>query len=267
MIKVGNQIIEFGKFADGTCHVNIDCSKLEPNVPIVWLYDNDEEWMKVWFLVQHCRDHEGYRRTLLIPYLPNARQDRVVNDDDVFTLKYFAQMVNALHFDRVEVFDAHSDVASALINHVHVLSPAPIVREVMDKISNFILSFPDEGSMQRYRGQFPIPTVYGIKSRNWKTQKVEELVLCGAADRVKGKNVLIIDDICGKGSTIYYMAKQLKELGAANIYVYVSHCENTVLNGSINGKSLLDYNLITKLYTTNSIYRGNHPQIQVIHEF
>ena len=267
MIKIGSQVINFDKFADGTCKVNLDCSTLEPNAPIIWLYDNDAEWMQVWFLVQHCRDHEGYRRVLSIPYLPNGRQDRVVNDDDVFTLKYFSQMVNALHFDRVETFDVHSDVAAALINHIHVLSPVPIVQQVLEQIPNALLCFPDEGAMARYRGQFPIPTIYGIKSRNWKTQKVEELVLCGATEKAQNRNILIIDDICGKGSTIYHMTKQLKELSANNIYVYVSHCENTVLSNCIHGKSLLDYDLVTKLYTTNSIFRGEHPKIEVIHKF
>ena len=97
--------------------------------------------------------------------------------------------------------------------------------------------------------------------------KSRKLVLCGATEEIKDKDILIIDDICGKGSTIYYMAKQLKEQGANNIYVYVSHCENTVLQPHINGKSLLDYDLINKLYTTNSIFRGSHPKIEIIHEF
>lgn len=267
MIRVGDNEIKFDKFADGTCHVNIDCSTLTPIAPIVWLYDSDEELMLMWFLTQHCRDHEGYRRMLSIPYLCNSRQDRVVNDDDVFTLKYFAQMINALHFDRVETFDVHSDVSAALINHIHVISPVPVVQKVLDKLPNALLCFPDEGAMARYRGQFPIPTIYGIKSRNWKTQKVEELVLCGATEKAKGKDILIIDDICGKGTTIYHMAKQLKELGANNIYVYVSHCENTVIQPCIHGKSLLDYDLITKLYTTNSIWRKNHNKVEVVHKF
>ena len=267
MIKIGDQIVNFGKFADGTCYVNIDCSIFEPNAPITWLYDNDAELVQLWFLVQHCRDHEGYRRSLSVPYLPNARQDRVKVDTDVFTLKYFAQMINALHFDRVDVFDVHSDVASALINHIHVTSPAPTVRKLMARFPEIILAFPDEGGMARYRGDFPVPTVYGIKQRDWQTQRIEQLVLCGAQHAVADHDILIIDDICGKGTTIYYMAKQLKELGARNIYVYVSHCENTVFQPHIHNKSLLDHGLIQKLYTTNSILRREHPKIEIIHEF
>lgn len=268
MIKVGNSIIEFNKFPDGACHADIDCSQFEPNAPIIWLFENEAEFINVWFLTQHCRDHEGYRRTLCMPYIPEARQDRVKLDTDVFTLKYFSQMVNALHYDRVEVFDPHSDVAAALINHIHVISPIKVVEKVLNEIPDALLCYPDEGAMARYRGAFPIPTVYGIKERNWQTQKVEQLVLCGATEEVKGKDVLIIDDICGKGSTIYYMAKQLKDLGANNIYVYVSHCENTVLHPNINGCSLLDIpDLITKLYTTNSIFTLVHPKIRIIHYF
>lgn len=267
MIKIDNRIINFGAFADGTCKVNIDCSQFEPHTPIVWLYDNDAEITNLWFLTQHCRDHEGYRRPLSVPYIPNARQDRVKSDTDVFTLKYFAQIVNALHFDSVETFDVHSDVTSALINHIHVLSPAPVVQNLLKRLPDVVCAFPDEGSMARYRGEFPIPTVYGIKQRNWENQRIEKLVLCGAKDQISGRNILIIDDICGKGTTIYHMAKQLKELGARNIYVWVSHCENTVVQPHIYGKSLMDYDFITKLYTTNSIYRSEHPKIEVIHNF
>lgn len=268
MIKVGNRIIEFGHFLDGTCHVNINCAELEPNAPIVWLYDNDSELVQLWFLVQHCRDHEGYRRTLSMPMLPNSRQDRAKTPTDVFTLKYFSQIINALHFDRVETFDVHSDVATALINHIHVISPASLVKEILNSNSNFILAFPDEGGMARYRGDIQTPTVYGIKQRDWATQKIEKLVLCGAKNEIEGKDVLIADDICGKGSTIYYMAKQLKERGANKIYVYVSHCENTVLQPHIYGQSLLDIpDLIECMYTTNSIWRKKHPKVKVIKEF
>ena len=63
-------------------------------------------------------------------------------------------------------------------------------------------------------------------------------------------------------------AKQLKDMGANSIYVWVSHCENTVLGPHIQGQSLLDIpNLITKVYTTNSIYLGNHPKVEVIKKF
>lgn len=263
MIRVGHQEVKFDKYADGTCFTHIDCSKFEKDAPIIWLYDYEGEAILVWFLAQHCRDHEGYRRKLSIPYLPEGRMDRVKSDTDVFTLKYFAQLLNALHFDYIETFDAHSDVSCALINHIHNVSPVPIINNLLKRLPNDTLIFhPDEGAFKRREADFDIPQIFGIKQRDWVTQKVEKLVIGGAKHMIAGHNILIVDDICGKGSTIYHASQRLKELGAANIYVYVSHCENTILSQPVH---ILDN--VEKIYTTNSIYRGTHSKIEVIHYF
>ena len=50
----------------------------------------------------------------------------------------------------------------------------------------------------------------------------------------------------------------LKELGAKEIYLYVTHCENTILEGE-----LLTSGLIEKVYTTNSIFTKEHEKIEV----
>ena len=263
MIKVGDKVVEFEKYADGTCLAHIDCSQFEKDAPIIWLYDYEGEAVLMWFLAQHCRDQEGYRRKLLVPYLPEARMDRTKASSDVFTLKYFAQMLNALHFDYIETFDVHSDVAKALVNHIHDRSPVPLINNLLAELPQDTLIFhPDEGAFKRREADFTTPQVFGIKQRDWQTQKVEKLVIGGAKHMIAGHNILIVDDICGKGSTIYHASQRLKELGAAKIYVYVSHCENTILTQPEH--ILKD---VEKIFTTNSIYRGNHPKIEVIYEF
>ena len=71
--------------------------------------------------------------------------------------------------------------------------------------------------------------------------------------------MLIIDDICSKGGTFYHSAKKLKELGAKNIYLYISHCENTILQGD-----LLTSGLIERVFTTDSIFTKSHEKIEVM---
>jgi phosphoribosylpyrophosphate synthetase len=68
------------------------------------------------------------------------------------------------------------------------------------------------------------------------------------ADNIVGKNVLIVDDICSRGGTFYHSAKALKEAGAANISLYITHCENTILEGEI-----FTSGLIQRVYTTDSL--------------
>ena len=73
--------------------------------------------------------------------------------------------------------------------------------------------------------------------------------------------VLIVDDICSRGGTFYHSAKALKNLGAGEIYLYVSHCENSILEGD-----LLTSNLVEKVFTTNSIFTKQHEKITVMEE-
>ena len=61
-----------------------------------------------------------------------------------------------------------------------------------------------------------------------------------------------------QGGTFFYSAKALKDLGANNIYLYVSHCENSIFEGE-----LLKTDFIKKIYTTNSIFTKKDEKIEV----
>ena len=73
-----------------------------------------------------------------------------------------------------------------------------------------------------------------------------------------GKDILIVDDICSYGGTFLHSAKKLKEFGANKIYLYVSHCENSILKGQ-----LMSSGLIERVFTTNSIFTESHERIEV----
>ena len=57
---------------------------------------------------------------------------------------------------------------------------------------------------------------------------------------------------------------KLKELGATNIYLYVTHCENSIYDGEL----LKNNGLIEKIYTTDSILTNTEsPKIELVEEF
>ena len=118
--------------------------------------------------------------------------------------------------------------------------------------------YPDEGAGKRYSGMIPLPYAFGIKKRDWKTGNILGLDVAGDVESISGKNILIVDDICSKGGTFFFSAKKLKELGAKNIYLHITHCENTIFEGQ-----LLSGELIKRIYTTNSILTKNHAMIEV----
>jgi len=264
MIFVNGQLIEFTSFPDGTTSFRF--AETDKAVyHIVWKYDGDNECILLWYLAKHIREN-GHRNTsiyLSIPYMPNARMDRVKNSDEVFTLKWFAEFINALCFDMVIIHDPHSNVATALLDKVRVYdvrgSIAPVLKDLNEEEQMDVLfCYPDEGAAKRYSELIEGDYVFCIKHRDWRTGKIERLELT-QPDKVSGRNILIVDDICSRGGTFTFTAKALKEAGAKEIFLYVTHCENTIEKGTV-----LTDGLITHVFTTDSIYRGNSNRVTIV---
>ena len=260
MIKLNEQIIEQNHFPDGTLLMKCNA---EPGKcgTITWQYESDAELFALYSLKKHLdRIAPGWNVYLYLPYIPNARQDRVKGRGDVFTLKYFTEIINSLKFERVYVLDPHSSVSEALIDNIVVISPADFIDKTLNNIGtdNLLMFYPDEGAMKRYSSMAEKEYAFGIKRRDWATGKIEGLDVAGCVDKIKDSRILIVDDICSRGGTFYHSAKKLKELGAKEIYLYITHCENTILEGE-----LLTSGLIEKVYTTNSIFTKEHEKIEV----
>lgn len=278
MIFIEGKEVDINRFPDGTLLLKEDIvlnySALD-EITLTWLYDNNEELVSLIFLVKHIRDSGIRDINLKLPYIPNARQDRVKTDEDVFTLKYFADVINWLDFKSVEVLDPHSSVSEALINNINVLSPKKYILktissieemltanqsdgDLLSKSQNLLLFYPDEGAMKRYSGMIDRPFCFGIKNRDWQTGKIKDLMVSGETDLIKGATVLIVDDISSRGGTFYHSALKLKELGAKELYLYVTHAENTILEGNV-----LKGDLFKKVYTTESIFRKSHEKMEI----
>lgn len=270
MIKLNGKIIPVKYFNDGTPRIQMPCMTLS-HADIIWFYEKENnDFFVLYCLIRHLQ--ENYTRALVInltiPYLVHARMDRCEKFEDVFTLKYFIEILNSFNCNTISVFDPHSHVSKALINRLTIIDPGFIINDLLEAHPEWLIFFPDEGSMKRYRNYISTPYVFGIKERNWETGMIENLHIVGATEMVSGRDILIIDDICSRGSTVFHAAKALKEKGANNIFLYVSHCEDTVLKPMFQGHSLLDIpNLITKIYTTNSLFHGTHEKIEIIYEF
>lgn len=265
MVKVNREVITAGHYPDNTLLIKAPAINValptNDSVTIEWYYENDAELFTIICLRKHFAKARKVR--LFMPYCPHARMDRVKNETDVFTLKYFADTINNLDFNGVTILDPHSSVCEALINNVNVLSPQLYIHYTLEKVyydkqDDFMIFYPDEGAMKRYSGIYQIPYAFGVKKRDWATGKIQGLDAMGDVEGIKGKRVLIIDDICSKGGTFYHSAKKLRELGASEVYLYITHCENTIFEGE-----LLTTDLIDKIYTTNSIFTKEHEKIEV----
>ena len=256
-----NVELEVGHFPDNTLMLKTKNINFNSSIDIKWYYENDAELFTIICLAKKATS----TKNLIMTYIPHARQDRVKTSEDTFTLKYFAETINSLGFDNVYVLDPHSNVSTALLDRVVVRSPQQYIEKTilyhlrhLNK-DDLVLFFPDEGSMKRYSDMFELPYAFGLKKRDWKTGQIQGLDVIDNGINLKEKNILIVDDICSRGGTFYHSAKKLKELGVGNIYLYVTHCENTILEGEVLTSGLID-----RVFTTNSLFSSKHEKITVM---
>lgn len=254
MICVNGKEIDISKFPDGTSSFRLNPLEwLTATHEIVWRYEGDHECMAVWNIVNHMRNFfdRGFI-ALTIPYVPNARMDRVKHTDEIFTLKWFADFINHMPVDEVRILDPHSNVSEALINKVKVRSPRKYIENTIFALDesglDVVLCYPDEGAAKRYSEMAQKDYTFCVKRRNWRDGSILGTMLIDG-EKVKGRNTLIIDDICSRGGTFMHTAKALKEAGAEKIYLYVTHCENTITKGDV-----LTSGLIEHVFTTDSIF-------------
>ena len=275
MIRVSGEIVKINKFPDGTPRINLDVENIKedeydgrPCILIDWFYENNDEMFYLMLIKKHLEKHPtNVDYYLFMPYIPNARMDRVKNDDEVFTLKYFCDFINSLNFSRVYVLDAHSDVSTALLNNCKNDNPRDYIKDAIRQISDdIVLYFPDAGAAKRYSDLFPeIMYCYGEKKRDWKSGKILGLDIRSNGIDLNGKTVLMIDDIIAYGGSLFYSANALKEAGVDKIYAYATHTENSILDRE-KGTLIksLENNTVERLFTTNSLFSGKHDKITVL---
>lgn len=275
MIKINGFEVEVGHFPDGTQCIkfpyNIICNydeETDRRVSISWFYDSDEELFTLASAVDYIKRNFDNKPLidLYLPYVPNARMDRIKNNEENFSLKVFANFINSFNFAKVYVETVHSNVSEALINNIVSCDNQAFINGVMVREKPDVIFFPDEGACKRYSDLYVIknsklPIAFGIKKREWSTGKIIGLDVISDVD-LKDKKVLIIDDICSAGGTFKFSSMKLKEMGAKEVNLYVTHCEDNIQNGD-----LLKTDLISRIYTTDSILHIEDEKIRIIHRF
>lgn len=292
MIKVNGVEIKREHFPDGSQRLlNVDVNKIIKNVgnekyetfTFDWRYECDEELVTMIYTVNHLRD-------VLVPsrlckfclnmfYMPNARMDRIKSVNEVFTLKHFCKIINDLKFDHVTIFDPHSNVCTSLLNDISTLQCTKHVEKVIEMIdksyldkgydfTEFLYYFPDAGAAKKYSELLKGKYIYGEKKRDWNTGQIQGLEIKWDKNQhidIENSVIIMVDDIISYGGSLYYSVQELKKFVPKKIYAYVSHTENSILDNE-KGKfiKLLEDGTVEKLFTTDSIFTGEHEKIEVL---
>lgn len=196
---------------------------------------------------------------VFIPYFPAARQDRVMIAGEPLSVKVYADILNSLKLNKIMVFDAHSEVTSALLDNCEVIPNHDFIAQVLRKIGNDVkLISPDGGALKKiykvseYLGG--IDVVECSKSRDVKTGKLSGFKVYD--DDLQGMDCLIVDDICDGGGTFIGLAEELKKKNAGKLYLAVSH--------GIFNKGFESMKAFEKIFTTDSFREFDEEIVEVL---
>ena len=209
-------------FPDGECYTRIDAEKLDDDVVIVQTTSPDSKLIELLLLQDAVRRLGAKSITLVIPYFGYARQDRVFKPGEPESAKVMCQHLD-MNCDRVITVDIHKEAVLNYFNHPHKdLKAAPVIAEYFKgKGIDMVLS-PDIGAAGRAKMVGEVMGVPYDHLENTRLSGTDVRIAPAKAD-VKGKKVLIVDDMISTGGTIIAAAYALREAGAAGISVACTH--------------------------------------------
>ena len=176
-------------------------------------------------MIDAAKRASAHRVIAVMPYFGWARQDRKDKPRVSIGAKLVANMLAAAGCDRVMTCDLHADQIQGFfdfpVDHIYASAVfLPYLQKL--NIENLAIAAPDMGGAKRanaYARYLQCPVIICHKSRE-KANVVGSITAIGD---VKGKNVVIVDDMIDTAGTLAKAANVLKEMGALSVRACATH--------------------------------------------
>ena len=202
-----------------------------------------ENLLELLFLIDAARRASAYKIVAVIPYFGFARQDRKDRPRVSIAAKLVSNLLVTAGVSRIITMDLHADQIQGFFDvPVDHLYASRIFAQYLKslKLENLVIASPDTGGTKRansYSKHLDVPMVICHKSRKGANQ-IGEMTVIG---EVKGKNVVLIDDMIDTAGTITKAAELIMEKEALSVRCLASHA---LLSGPaierINNSPLLE---------------------------
>ncbi len=214
-------------FPDGECIVKIeedvrgkDCFIVQPGCHPV-----NAHLMELFIWIDCLRRASAKRITAVIPYFGYARQDRKDEGRTPITARLVANLIERAGADRVVSIDLHAAQVQGFfdipMDHLHA---GPVFRQWFKSLnlSNIVFVSPDVGNVKRaqvYANMLGGEICIIDKRRKSGSDVVAEHLI----GDVKGKNVIMVDDMITTAGTMTDAVKMLRDNGVGDVYMAATH--------------------------------------------
>ena len=213
---------ETGAFSDGENFVSIFETVRGSDVFVVQSTSSpvNDNLMELLIMIDALRRASAGRITAVIPYFGYARQDRKTKPRDPISAKLVANLITTAGADRVLTMDLHANQIQGFFDiPVDNLLGSPVFvdyfnRKFKDSKEDTMVVSPDVGSVARARAfaqKLNMPLAI-VDKRRQKANSSEVMNIIGD---VRGKRVILLDDMVDTGGSLCHAAKALVDIGGA----------------------------------------------------
>lgn len=215
-------------FPDGESYVRLEDSVAHEHVAIIQTTSMPQNLhlMQLAFMTNAAKRNGATKVTAVVPYLAYARQDKIFLEGENASIETVAAMLKAAGTDDLITVNIHAETALSRFSFpAKNTSAIPLLAEYFVKMGHkkaFALA-PDKGAL--YIAD-QARTILEGESGSLEKQRdrfTGQIVQTGRHINVKGKAVIVFDDIISTGGTIIGAAKILHERGASRVYAACVH--------------------------------------------
>ena len=261
-IPLGDVVVDC--FSEGEIRVKInqdvrgrDVFIVQPTSPP----NSNDYLMELLIMIDAVRRASARRITAVIPYFGYARQDRKDQPRVPITAKLVANLITTAGADRVLTVDLHAGQIQGFFDIPldHLLAVNIFTQRFTPmKLDNLVIVSPDVGGIKMARAYSKRlnAALAVVDKRRINDATTEVMNIMG---EVRGKNVVIVDDIIATGSSLLEAVHGLRQAGAKEIYGAITHA---VLSGEAIEE--LKQSAIKKLVVTDTIFLDQKKKIDKI---
>jgi ribose-phosphate pyrophosphokinase len=224
---VGDAHLE--RFANGEVRCRLGQSARGADVFVFQSHDRpvNDAIMEQAIIIDAARRASARRITAVCPFFGYARQDRKSAGREPISAKLVVNILQAAGADRILSVDLHSGQIQGFFDGpFDHLTAMPVLLDYIKRElgTDIVIVSPDAGRVktsERYTRQLGVDLAIVHKTRSkTKANTVQALAVIGD---VKGRRCVLIDDMIDTAGTIGAAAEQLKQHGAAEVYVMATH--------------------------------------------
>ncbi len=243
------------KFSDGEAAISINEVVRGSDVFIIQSTCSpvNDNLVEMLILIDALKRASAGRITAVMPYFGYARQDRKAKARDPISAKLVANLITTAGADRVLTMDLHAPQLQGFFDiPVDHLLGTPLLAQYFYKkfagnTEDVVVVSPDVGSVGRSRKfaeKLDVPLAI-IDKRRPKANVCEIMNIIGD---VKGKRVILVDDLIDTAGTVVNAANALGDMGAVEVYACCTH-------GVLSGPAIdrIRTSAIKELVTLNTI--------------